>query len=79
MPRNLDRRVEALVPIEDRAAQARLREILDVNLADDELSWTLSPDGTWTKVPTHDGINTHRELQQLAVERSKRAELHPMA
>ncbi|MEN3272008.1 MAG: polyphosphate kinase, partial [Actinomycetota bacterium] len=79
MPRNLDRRVEALVPIEDRAMQVRLREVLDVNLADDELSWTLEPDGTWTKLPTRHAINTHRELQQLAVERSKRAELHPMS
>jgi polyphosphate kinase len=78
MPRNLDRRVEALVPIEDRAMQARLREVLDVNLADDELSWSLEADGTWTKIPTHHAINTHRELMQLAVERGKRADLHPM-
>jgi polyphosphate kinase len=79
MPRNLDRRVEALVPIDDRAVQVRLREILDVNLGDDELAWTLASDGTWTKVPTAHGINTHRELQQLAVERGRRAELHPMS
>ena len=41
MPRNLDRRVEALVPVDDPALQDRLDEILEVNLADDTLAWTL--------------------------------------
>jgi len=79
MPRNLDRRVEALVPIDDRIMQARLREILDVNLSDDELAWELAADGSWRKVPTTYGINTHRVLQQLAVERSGQAELHGLS
>jgi len=79
MPRNLDRRVEALVPIDDRIMQARLREILDVNLSDDELAWELAADGSWRKVPTKYGINTHRVLQQLAVERSGQAELHGLS
>ena len=43
MPRNLDRRVEALVPVDDPELQARLDEILEVNLADDTLAWTLAP------------------------------------
>ena len=42
MPRNLDRRVEALVPVDDPELQARLQEILDVNLADDVLAWKLA-------------------------------------
>ena len=45
MPRNLDRRVEALVPVDEPDLQARLEEILDVNLADDTLAWVLGPDG----------------------------------
>jgi len=75
MPRNLDRRVEAAAPVDDRQLQARLREILDVNLADDELAWELLPDGSWRKVPTHRGINTHRVLTELALERSKSADV----
>ena len=71
MPRNLDRRVEALVPVDDRAMQSRLREILDVNLADDELAWELLSDGSWRKVANEKGVNTHRELAQLAQERAK--------
>ena len=52
MPRNLDRRVEALTPVEDRALQERLAEMLPVGLDDDELAWELDPEGRWHKVPT---------------------------
>jgi polyphosphate kinase len=66
MPRNLDRRVEAIVEVEDRTLQARLREILEVNLADDVLAWRLGPDGTWSKVPTIEHCDAHLRLQELA-------------
>jgi polyphosphate kinase len=69
MPRNLDRRVEALTPVEDPTLQARLDEMLDVLREDDELAWELKPDGSWVKVPTVKGIETHRRLQELAMER----------
>jgi len=69
MPRNLDRRVEALVPIEDPSLQRRLQQVLDVNLNDDELSWELLPDGSWRKMPTTHGVSTHVLLEQLAAER----------
>ena len=70
MPRNLDRRVEAVISVDDPALQARLQQVLDVNLADDELAWELLPDGSWRKVPTEAGINTHETLQRLALGRS---------
>ena len=69
MQRNLDRRVEAVIPVSDPVLTARLQEILDVNLADDDLAWTLDADGVWHKVPTRFGINTHRRLQELALAR----------
>jgi polyphosphate kinase len=69
MPRNLDRRVEALVPVDDPALQARLQQVLDVNLADDELAWVLQPDGAWHKVPHTTGLNTHVTLERLAADR----------
>lgn len=67
MQRNLDRRVEAVIPVTDAALQARLQEILDVNLADDTLAWELDAEGVWHKVPTVHNINTHRRLQELAM------------
>jgi polyphosphate kinase len=69
MPRNLDRRVEALVPVEDPALQARLAEVLEVNLADDVLAWSLAPDSTWAVADGARGVDTHRRLQALALER----------
>jgi polyphosphate kinase len=68
MPRNLDRRVEALVPVEDPALQERLEEILAINLADDTLAWTLAADGTWTHL-TGGTVNTHHRLQEIAASR----------
>jgi polyphosphate kinase len=72
MERNLDRRVEALVDVTSPEIQARLREILEVNLADDELAWELAPDGTWYKVAGSKHINAQRYFQELALARSKR-------
>src|SRR5205823_1082260 len=72
MPRNLDRRVEAVVPVTDPDLQARLQQILAVNLADDMLAWELQLDGTWSKVPTKVGVSAHRRLQELALERARR-------
>ena len=69
MPRNLDRRVEALVPIEAPDLQARLAEIIDVGLADDTLAWVLDADSTWHHRRGPLGSETHRRLQELALER----------
>ncbi|HET7234893.1 MAG TPA: polyphosphate kinase 1 [Actinomycetota bacterium] len=71
MQRNLDRRVEALAPVADPALAARLDEILDVVLQDDVLSWTLGPDGTWTKVAGERGLDAQQRQQELAVERER--------
>jgi len=72
MPRNLDRRVEALAPVTDEVLIDRLQGILDINREDDTLAWELGPDGVWTKVPTVVGVNTHRRLQELARDRTRR-------
>jgi polyphosphate kinase len=71
MPRNLDGRVETLVPVTKPSMRDRLEEILSINLADDTLAWELERDGTWRKVPTVKGVNTHRDLQELAIARSQ--------
>src|SRR5947207_797315 len=71
MPRNLDRRVEVVVPVTDSLLSARLQSILDVCLADDVLAWELSSDGSWSKVPTVAGLNSHRRFQELALDRAR--------
>jgi polyphosphate kinase len=78
MPRNLDRRVEAAVPVTDPSLRSRLEEILEVNLADDVLAWELGPDRRWTRVPTSAGVDTHARLQELAVARAQGVDPPPL-
>lgn len=69
MPRNLDRRVEALVPVRAPDLRVRMDEILAVSLADDTLAWE-QIDDRWERVPQHDTIETHVELQEQALKRA---------
>jgi polyphosphate kinase len=69
MSRNLDKRVETLVQIDDPALQAQLEEILAVNLAPNPLAWTLGPDGTWSRSDAA-ASPSHDRFQRLARERA---------
>jgi polyphosphate kinase len=60
--------VEAVVPVTDARLRLRLQQILDVSLADDVLSWELGPDGSWHRVPTVRGLNSHNRFKELALE-----------
>jgi polyphosphate kinase len=71
MERNLDRRVEAIVPVSTPDLQSRLKEILEIEMSDDQRAWELAPDGIWTRVPVVKGINAQQRLQDLAYARSK--------
>jgi polyphosphate kinase len=66
MPRNLDTRVELLVPVEDRELQAELDDTLERCLSDDSNAWTLGPDGDWTR-RTGGTRSAHRELMERAL------------
>jgi polyphosphate kinase len=73
MHRNLDRRVETLVPVEDPASAQRLLGILDLALRDNVGVWTLGSDGSWTRVVPPNGamrVDLQRELMRHAVERA---------
>jgi polyphosphate kinase len=71
MERNLDRRVEAVVPVEDLEARLRLAEILETLLRDDRRSWQLETSGRWRRteeIEQREGtIDTFMHLKALAV------------
>ena len=51
MPRNLDRRIELLIPIENLTVKRQmLEEIMEANLRDTLQSWYLQPDRTYLRV-----------------------------
>src|ERR1700681_2022903 len=71
MQRNLDRRVEAVVPVADRKLRERLSGILETVLADDVLAWELCSDGSWKRVPTVKGLNSQKRFQEEALESAR--------
>jgi polyphosphate kinase len=76
MERNLDRRIEVLVPVLEAELRARLEETLQLGLADDTNAWELGPDGTWKRVVPVLGLSVQRRLQELAMERARRRRSH---
>jgi polyphosphate kinase len=72
MERNLDRRVEALVDVTSPELKVRLAEILEVELADDELAWELGPDDKWRHVAPRRHVSAQRRFQELAVSRNRK-------
>ncbi|GAB3438669.1 RNA degradosome polyphosphate kinase [Streptomonospora sediminis] len=63
MPRNLDRRVEALIRVADSAQRSRLVGLMDLAMADSTASWRMDPDGGWTRVTRDSAGERLLELQ----------------
>jgi polyphosphate kinase len=72
MGRNLDRRIEVVVPVHDSELQGRLFEVLDLVFTDDTNAWELGSDRRWRRVPNTHGISSQDRLKDLARERTRR-------
>jgi len=78
MERNLDNRVELVVPVDDAAAKEELLDALDRAFRDEDGSWELAPDGEWLRVepanPDHP-FGLQRGLMELHAQRAREADL----
>ncbi|MCL4448908.1 MAG: polyphosphate kinase 1 [Actinobacteria bacterium] len=72
MERNLDRRIELMVPVLETEHYMRIREILTLDMLDDTNTWILRPDDTWERVASPQGINAQERLAELARQRARR-------
>ena len=71
MPRNLDRRVELMIPIQDPAARNRLVTILETYFRDNVKAHRLLPDGRYQRLsapPGRKGFRSQEALYQEAAE-----------
>ena len=71
MPRNLDKRVEVLVPVTVPEHQAQLDAVLASALAEDVRGWELGADAQWRRVGW-DGADSQAHLYEAARQRSRR-------
>ena len=70
MPRNLDRRVEAVIPVEAPELIKDLQEFLGIMLADNRQAWELQSDGSWVQRQPSEKEreqSTHNLLMEMAM------------
>lgn len=75
MPRNLERRVEILFPVEKEELRQRLYHILDCELKDTIKAHVLTPEGSYEKVDRRgkEALNSQDEFCKEAVLLAKAA------
>ena len=78
MPRNLERRVEILFPIEEPRLRERIAQIFELMLADTEKAHILTADGSYEKVDKRGKtlLNSQLELGRGATLRARREDTH---
>ncbi len=81
MPRNLERRVEILFPVEDPGLKEKLLHILEVQLADTIKAQLLLPDGSYERVDRRgkEALNSQEVFCREAVEEARAEETIPEA
>jgi polyphosphate kinase len=73
MQRNLEKRVEVLIPIEDQRLQSELRHILDTQLSDQRGAWDMNPDGSYVKRASVGAKHSQQSLIERTDRRLKEA------
>ena len=69
MPRNLDHRIEVVVPVEAPHVRAEIETIFKALLADNSQAWLMSPDGSWERARPENG--ERRRASQLVAMRGR--------
>ena len=75
MPRNLDRRVEIVFPVEDEKIKKELEHVLDLEFKDNVKAHILQPDGTYVK-PDKRGKAQINSQMEFCMEATEKAALH---
>jgi len=71
MERNLDRRVEVIVPVENDAIRKELVEAFEITWRDDVFSWVLGTDRRWRRVQSVNNFAAQSEFKRLALVESR--------
>jgi polyphosphate kinase len=72
MKRNLESRVEIVVPVDDPGLREELRAMLDAQLAPGRGSWAMHADGSYVpRWTADDGVSSQQVLIELAAKRQK--------
>lgn len=75
MTRNLDRRVEVIVPIYDEDIKKKIIEYMDIQWQDNTKARVMNRDGIYEKIPVSEGeelINSQEKMMELATIREKK-------
>ena len=66
MSRNLDRRVEAVTPVEDPALRTKLERLMSLYLNDNRGAWDMNSDGSFTqRQPKADGDERNAQVELI--------------
>nr|MBA3553640.1 RNA degradosome polyphosphate kinase [Gemmatimonadales bacterium] len=70
MPRNLDRRIEAVAPVDDPLHRLALRDLLQLMWQDNRQAWDLHPDGSYEQRRAS-SVEAERAVHRMLVEAMK--------
>ena len=65
MTRNVDHRIEVLVPVENARVRQDVHAILDSALQDNTNAWELDADGAWIRLTHNDGMKPHSHQDSM--------------
>lgn len=71
LTRNLDKRVELLIPLTDNEIKDAIINILDMNLKDNVNSYIMEPNGEYVLLDKEDKFNVHEWFMQQAIQNYK--------